>query len=128
MANQPRKFLTKKMTDVIIYIVNHRLTQKAAAEKAGVNEATVWRWKQDSRFNDELEKATRNNFRVMGAVSMAVIESLAENGKDENIRLKAALEINERAFGKVTSKVEVNQTVTIEDVIAAMHKGGEDES
>jgi len=72
---------------------------------------------------DALETAARNRFRPLGAQALGVLESLMQNAKDESTKLKAATEILERGFGKVTNKVEANVNLTIEDVLAAMNNG-----
>lgn len=123
MSNKKQNHLSRKQTDLIVLLVDQGMTQKAAGEKVGVHEATIWRWKQTPEFLDALEKAARNRFRPLGAQALGVIESLMENAKDENTKLKAATEILERGFGKVSNKIEGNVTLTIEDVLAAMHKG-----
>lgn len=127
MSNKKQNRITKKQADFIVYKVQYRLSQKAAAEKVGVNEATVWRWKQDKMFLEELEKTGRNNFKYLATIGADVLESLLENGKDESIKFKAAVEALDRGFGKVTNKIEANVSLSVEDVLAAMKNNNESE-
>ena len=94
--------LTRKQEDAIAALLSEQ-TVGAAAEKAGISEASLWRWLKDAGFvlayrgarRQVVEKAIAQIQQSSWAASTTLLKLLGANS--ESIRLRAAMAILDHA-------------------------------
>jgi len=113
-----------KWLEVIQLFAAGGYSQKEMAEKVGISESQIYRWKQTKEFQEALRLELKN--KIADYVGMAIknIATLAVTAESETVRLNANKELLEK-YG-VTSKQEIDINASHEIVIDII--GGEEDA
>jgi uncharacterized protein YjcR len=72
--------LKKKQYEAIQLLVYTEMKDSEIKEKLNISDSTLWRWKKDEEFMDELEKENRHKFRSLQTKALQTMNKLMEQG------------------------------------------------
>ena len=88
-----------------------------------VSRQTIYNWKENKEFTDELDKlgqeyisSAQSHLKYAAKDAADVIIKLLKKGKSEKTRLTAAVDILVRNLGKATTKLEVSDKKSTDQV------------
>lgn len=116
MATKDRP-LTPKQVDAAHYLVFSDLTINEVADIVEVNVATIYRWKNDVRFQNEMRKNMYKRFGDMAVKAAARLNKLIDC-KQDAVAFAACKEVLNKAGFKETDKIEQSTTQTIKVDVA----------
>lgn len=116
MANVKRKRLEANQLKAISLLVSkdvNGMTNEEIAEEVGVNPSTLYRWRKDSRFNDELIAQAEEIQRTFLADTYSSLRSIIANKSAKDGTKLKAIELMLKNQGRLK---EVHDTsVTVEE-------------
>ncbi|WP_214796474.1 MULTISPECIES: phBC6A51 family helix-turn-helix protein [unclassified Exiguobacterium] len=108
-----KRGLSTTQKKVCLELVQQDITGKSIAdiaEEYGVNERTIYRWKNDVEFARELEKQTDIAMKAFYAESTHKLKSLVRHGNSEQAVL-GAIKLVMQSQGKLRDVTEIDATV-----------------
>ena len=100
--------LKKKQYEAIQLLVYTEMKDSEVREALDISDATLWRWKKNEEFLDELEKENRRKFRSLQGKALKAMERLVDEG-----HFQAAKYIMDGNYYAPTEKHEVDMTANI---------------
>ena len=111
--------IQKVVAEEIAYKALTGKTEKQIAEENSVNPSTIWRWKSEKAFNDEINRIVKEFQRSKLVDVNAILNDILENGSEKS-KLKA-IELFYRNQGmfkdtmEITDKKEIS--VNVDDLL-----------
>jgi len=108
---------TDKQKDFVANFILHGNAAKAARDAGygNVNDSAKRRGHElKLRYKDYIAQQIANNISGYAPAALAMIADIATNGESEAIRLKAAIDLMDRAGYKPTTKTE-QKTIAVEE-------------
>ena len=108
---------TDKQKDFVANFILHGNAAKAARDAGygNMNDAAKRRGHElKLRYKDYIAQQIANNISGYAPAALAMIADIATNGESEAIRLKAAIDLMDRAGYKPTTKTE-QKTIAVEE-------------
>ena len=108
---------TEKQKDFVANFILHGNAAKAARDAGygNVNDSAKRRGHElKLRYKDYIAQQIANNISGYAPAALAMIADIAKNGESEAIRLKAAIDLMDRAGYKPTTKTE-QKTIAVEE-------------
>lgn len=100
--------LKKKQYEAIQLLVYKDMKDIEVYTELGISESTLWRWKKDEEFIEELEKENRRKFRSLQSKALKAMEKLVDEG-----HFQASKYILDGNYYAPTEKHEVDMSATI---------------
>lgn len=113
-----RKRLDERQLHAIVELARpKRDTYEQIAEKVGVSAVTLYKWRQEDHFNEEIKKQVlRNSVGSLADVYEAIPRHIIEEGNAAMLRTFL------QSLGMLTEKVEVSDTGSGVDIDAMRAK------
>ena len=108
---------TDKQKDFVANFILHGNAAKAARDAGygNINDSAKRRGHElKLRYKDYIAQQIANNISGYAPAALAMIADIATNGESEAIRLKAAIDLMDRAGYKPTTKTE-QKTIAVEE-------------
>ena len=108
---------TEKQKDFVANFILHGNAAKAARDAGygNINDSAKRRGHElKLRYKDYIAQQIANNISGYAPAALAMIAEIAKNGESEAIRLKAAIDLMDRAGYKPTTKTE-QKTIAVEE-------------
>ena len=108
---------TEKQKDFVTNFILHGNAAKAARDAGygNINDSAKRRGHElKLRYKDYIAHQVANNISGYAPAALAMIADIAKNGESEAIRLKAAIDLMDRAGYKPTTKTE-QKTIAVEE-------------
>jgi len=112
--------LTEQQIETMDYLLLGTMTNKEVADKVGISDRVIYKWKKNEEFKAELARRSvdfkagvideANNILVakLGQSLKNVIEIANDKGNSDKVRLDANFYIINRILGNTTTKIETN--------------------
>lgn len=116
MARHKRKQLEPVQYRAVAFLVSkdaHGMTNEQIAEELGINPATLYRWRKEPLFNDELIKQAEELQRTFLVETYGSLRSIIANPKVKDGTKLKAIELMLRNQGRLKDVQE--QTVHVEE-------------
>jgi transposase len=85
-------------------------TQKETANKIGVTQQTITKWKKDDEFNKAIEKATKGKLKDLAPKAVKTLYCLLD-ANSETVRLNTAKTILELTGFKPNEQLDINANI-----------------
>lgn len=112
--------------EIAIDFILQGLTDLKIGEKMGVDQSTVWRWRQKDEFQAALQAERKRrrdarNYKLEHASEVAIdsLVDVSQNSKDDKARVAASKELLDRVEGTEPRSVNRQETELTEEQIDA---------
>lgn len=128
MANKPRTSLKPeqyKAIALMIYKDVNGLTNEQIAKEVGVNPSTLYEWKKQGYFNEELIRQSEEVQRSFLADTYTQLRMIINNDKVQTGNKLKAIELVLKNQGRLKDVQEVTQTVedkSLTDLLSELDK------
>lgn len=78
--------LKKKQYEAIQLLVYKEMKDGEVRETLAISDATLWRWKKNEEFQNELEKENRRKFRSLQTQALSQMKKLMQEGHYQAIK------------------------------------------
>ena len=104
----PASELKPKQQSLIDNMIQHGMSVSKAAEAAGVNRNTAYRWLREKHVRLALVERTSDAVVNLAPLAAKVMRDLLTTSQSDYVRLSAAQDIANRVFGKPVERRQVS--------------------
>lgn len=118
----PNDGLTEKQWEAVQMLLEGQLSKGEIADKLGIHRNTLTNWLRMDNFNAAVDECASEKYRQMvryigskAPIALARLWKLAESSSDKRVCREIYTYFVDRAMGKVTAKIEMDDKRTNEE-------------